>query len=900
MDQPLLQTKFLIPPSRPKRIPRPRLLDRLNAGLHRKLTLASAPAGFGKTTLISEWVRALACAKGWITVQEEDNDPARFLACLETVLCTAASSPAGDQHSSGREAALRLSFAGRRSAAEEPDAVLILRLNEMAASGILRIAVLDDYHPIEESAVHRMTDFLIEHAPPFFHLVICTRAEPPIALPRLRARDEVNEIGPELLRLSFPEAECFLNRVMELNLSPEEVGILEQRSEGWITGLQLAALSLRQTHDRASFLAGFAGDSRPVAEYLSYEILDCQPEDVRNFLLRTSFLRRLHPDLCSAVLEGGWNTVRCREVLEHLESDNLFTSALDSRRPWFQYHSLFAEYLRGRARREIPDMERELHRRAGRWLAEAGDLEEAMHHVLAIPDFDQALHLLEQYGLRLLQEGRIDAMRGWVKQLPGEKICGNPHLALGAGWISLLRGDLAAAEGYLLAGEQAVQSYRPKYIAQEDREVPPEEVRGDLATLRAFLCQARGDAAGMMEAARRAREWIPHEGGENRQILEFNVGLMLLCQGRFAEARESLARAAVHPTANRFVAVSAQSCEGDAWLHQGKAVEAESCYRKAIAMGQGGSESSPAIPSVFMGICGLAQLALLRCDFPAANGYLDSSMDLAFQYGDPRSLAQILRLRIQSALTEGDWNRAEDELKKAATAQAAGDNPPLSAILQGYLDLARGDLDGASGRLETMDLSKSPDTSDPLWMDRWPAHLLSIRIDLARRRIGKAMDALQQLKPRLEQFPSAIMTIEWHLLQAMAWSLRKDMPQAFHALRTALALADPAGFLQPFLNLRPGLDPLLRTAMAQGVHPDFVHRTLSLRENDFAQEAGLLTPRERQILRLLAEGLTSTEAARRLVITAGTARSYIKEIYRKLDAHSRKEALDAARKRGLL
>jgi LuxR family maltose regulon positive regulatory protein len=893
MDQPLLRTKFLIPPSRPRRIPRPHLLQRLTAAWHRKLTLAAAPAGFGKTTLISEWVRSLPCDTGWMTIQEEENDPARFLACLETVFHTAGRSD--PQPSAGEAASRRIG-----SPATDPKAVLIKLLNELAVSATRRVIVFDDYHLIEEATVHRMTDFLLEHAPPSFHLVISTRSDPQIALPRLRARDEVNEIGPDLLRLSLSEARTFLNRIMELNLSDAEVKKLKERSEGWITGLQLAALSLRDAGNQAPILAGFAGDSRHIAEYLTVEVFDRQSDDVREFLLRTALLRRFHPKLCSAVLEGTWETARCREMIERLERDNLFTAPLDERRQWFQYHALFAEYLRDRARREIPDWEQDLHRRAGQWLAETGDLEEAMHHALAIPDHDLAVHLVEQYGFHLLQEGKVGAIMGWMEQLPEEKIRNNPHLALGSGWVHLLRGDLDAAERYLLAGEHAIQSYRPKYIAQEQRTVTADEVRGDLATMRAFLCQARGDEAGMLEAARRAREWIPDEGGENRQILEFNVGLMHLRQGRFAEARESLARAAALPKVNRFVAVSAQSCEGDAWLHQGRAVEAEICYRKAIALGEGDSKSIPLIPSVLMGIGGMAQLSLLRCDFTAANEFLDPSMDLAAQYGDPRLLTQILGLRIQSALLEGKQTLAEEELKKAVADPGQVDMPPLYLTLQGYLDLAKGDLDAASRRLESIPTSEILDAGDPLWTDYWPARLLSIRIDLARRRAGKAANALERLRPCLEAFPSAIIAIEWNLHQALVHNLRKDLPKALRALRTAVSLADPPGFLQPFLHLRPDLDPLLRTAMAQGVQSDIVHRALSLRENDFARETALLTPRERQVLMLLAEGLTSTEAARRLVISVSTARSYIKGIYRKLDVHNRKEALETAQKRGLL
>ncbi|MGB7538485.1 MAG: LuxR C-terminal-related transcriptional regulator [Anaerolineales bacterium] len=885
MDQPLLQTKFLIPHLRPRQVTRPRLVEILNAGRHRKLTLLSAPAGFGKTTLLSNWVRAQAAATGWITIQEEDNDPARFLACLAVALHPEENHPASPESSA------------------RPEAALARLINGITAAAGSILLVLDDYHLIVNPAVHGLTDFLLENLPPPMHLVISTRADPPIALPRMRARDEVTEIDPDLLRLSFPEAESFLNQVMELNLPAGDIRILENRCEGWITGLQLAALSLRETRDHGSFIAGFAGGSRHITDYLTAEVISRLPGDIRDFLLRTSFLRRLQPDLCSAVLGDPWDSARCRETLEYLEASNIFTAALDERRCWFQYHTLFSQYLQDRIRRERPEWEREMHHRAGLWYGAQAELEEAMHHALAIPDTGLAAHLLEQHGSRLLQDGRVDTMLGWLKQLPEEEIAGNPYLALGCGWVYLLRGNLDSAGRFLSAAEKAAESYRPKFIAQEKREIPVGEMRGDLAVLRAFLCQARGDPAGMEEAARQAREWIPVETGENRQLLEFNLGLMQLRRGRFADARDSFARAAAQATPNRFVSASAQSCEGDAWMLQGKLTEAEVCYHKAVAQEQDrGDDGSPS-PPAFMGIVGLAQAALLRCEFAAANEYLDTSLEPAAQSGDPRALHRVFALRVQCALAAGDWTAAEQELCKAAehTEKTATDFfPQLLATFHGYLDLNRGNPVAASARLEEMTLPELPDMENPLWTDTWPAYLLSIRIDLVLRKSSRALDTLKRLHPVLERYPSVVMMLDWYLHRALASQLRKGLPPALEDLRSALYLAESKGILLPFMNTRPDLDPLLRSAMAQAIHPDFVHRILSLRENDFARAAPLLTPRERQILLLLAEGLSSTDVSRRLVITVATTRSYIKEIYRKLEAHGRKEALETARQRGIL
>ncbi|MDQ3317343.1 MAG: AAA family ATPase, partial [Actinomycetota bacterium] len=410
MPMPILATKLYVPPPRPKGVLRPRLIERLNEGLDRRLTLLSAPAGFGKTTLVGEWLSSCPQPSAWLSLDEGDNDPTRFLAYLVAALQTVA-------------ADIGEGVLGALQSPQPPptESILTALLNEIATAPDDFVLVLDDYHVIDAKPVDDALAFLIEHLPPRVHLVIATREDPNLPLARLRGRGQLGELRAADLRFNPSEAAEFLEGVMGLSLSAEDIAALEDRTEGWIAGLQLAALSMRGREDVAGFIRAFAGDNRYVVDYLVEEVLQRQPERVRSFLLQTSILERLSGPLCDAVTgQEGSNA-----LLEALERGNLFVVPLDDRRHWFRYHHLFADVLRARLMEEQPDRLTTLHRRASEWYERNGSPTDAIRHALAAEDFERAAGLVELAALEMLGSSQETLYR-WLMALPDEVVRARP------------------------------------------------------------------------------------------------------------------------------------------------------------------------------------------------------------------------------------------------------------------------------------------------------------------------------------------------------------------------------------------------------------------------------------------------------------------------------------------
>src|SRR5579872_6932168 len=377
---PILATKLYLPRFRPNVVSRPRLLERLNEGLHRKLTLIAAPAGFGKTTLISEWVAFIERPTAWLSLDEGENDPTRFLAYLVAAVQTIA--PTLGEGVMG---------VLQSSQPPPPEAILTALLNEIISLPDPFVLVLDDYHMIDAKTVDMTLAFLVEHLPPQMHLVMATREDPHLPLARLRARGHLTELRAADLRFTASEAAAFLKQAMGLNLSAADIAALEDRTEGWIAGLQLAALSMQGHQDVAGFICECAGDHRYIVDYLVEEVLQRQPAPVRSFLLQTSILDRLNGPLCDAVTGQEEGNAR----LEALERGNFFVVPLDDTRHWYRYHHLFADVLSAHLRAEQPDQLAPLHRRASEWYEQNGSVADAIRHALEASDFGRAADLVE-------------------------------------------------------------------------------------------------------------------------------------------------------------------------------------------------------------------------------------------------------------------------------------------------------------------------------------------------------------------------------------------------------------------------------------------------------------------------------------------------------------------------
>jgi LuxR family transcriptional regulator, maltose regulon positive regulatory protein len=435
----ILATKLYLPRLRPNVVSRPRLLERLNDGLHRKLTLVSAPAGFGKTTLISEWVKRIERPTAWLSLDEGENDPARFLAYLVAALQTIAANIG--------EGVLDVL---QSSQPPPPEAILTALLNDLTTIRDHFVLVLDDYHVIDAKPIDQALTFLLDHLPPQMHLVITTREDPQLPLARLRGRGQLTELRAADLRFTRFEAAAFLNQVMGLSLSAEDIAALEDRTEGWIVGLQLAALSMQGHQDIAGFIRAFAGDHRYIVDYLVEEVLQRQPEPVRSFLLQTSILDRLSGPLCDAVTGQEEGNVR----LEALERGNFFVVPLDDKRHWYRYHHLFAEVLAAHLMEEQPDQVSTLHRRASAWYERHGSPSDAIRHALAAEDFGRAADLVELAVPAMRQNRQEATVLGWLKALPGELVRIRPVLSVHYAGTLLVSGELEGVEARLQDAEQ--------------------------------------------------------------------------------------------------------------------------------------------------------------------------------------------------------------------------------------------------------------------------------------------------------------------------------------------------------------------------------------------------------------------------------------------------------------
>jgi LuxR family transcriptional regulator, maltose regulon positive regulatory protein len=529
MASPLLETKLFIPTRRRGLVARPRLSERLNRGTEAKLTLISAPAGFGKTTLLADWLEADPAngrSTAWLSLEQSDNDPALFWTYLITALQTAAptigAGPLSLLHSS-------------QSPIEVILAELLNDLSTLAAEVVL---ALDDYHVIDTREVNDEMVFLLDHLPPQIHLVIASRADPALPLARMRSRGELVEIRAAELRFTPDETAAYLNDAMGLKLTAQDVAALESRTEGWIAALQLAALSMQGREDVAGFIAGFAGDDRYIVDYLAEEVLQRQPEHVRHFLLQTSSLDRLSGPLCDAVTgqDGG------RAMLEALERENLFLVSLDDRRRWYRYHHLFADVLQAHLLDEQPDRAPELHRRASVWFEQDGESSEAIRHALAAEDFERAADLTE-LALPALRRGRQEgAIRNWVEALPDELLRVRPVLNVGFVGALVASGEFEGVEARLRDAERCVQMTANTGDGPEaaaDVVVVDEEqfrsVPGAIELYRAAQALVRGDVLETVRHARRTLELAPEDDHLGRAGAAGLMGLAFWSSGDLEE-----------------------------------------------------------------------------------------------------------------------------------------------------------------------------------------------------------------------------------------------------------------------------------------------------------------------------------------------------------------------------
>jgi len=891
----LLESKFHVPRPRGRLVARPRLSERLRHGTESALTLVSAPAGFGKTTLLTDWLATEVGAgrsAAWLSLDRRDNDPALFWTYLVAALQKASTNGLG---------------AGALSLLKAPrppiEAVLTELLNDLHAITHDVVLVLDDYHVIDASDVHDGMSFLLEHLPPQIHVVIAGRADPPFPLARMRARGELVEIRAADLRFTPREAAQYLDEVARLDLATEDVAALEDRTEGWIAALQLAALSLQGRADVSGFIGRFAGNDRYIVDYLVEEVLAHQPEPVRAFLLTTAVLDRLTGPLCDAVTGRADGT----RMLVDLERANLFIIPLDDRREWYRYHHLFADVLRARLPGEAPELVRVLHQRASRWFESHDLAEEAVGHALTARDFDRAAHLVE-LAVPMIRRHRQDGtLFGWLRALPDDAVRRSPVLSAYYGYMLLVAGDLDAVEPRLDDAQRAL-------AAAPDGPVPwadTEELRSLPATIAVYrigLAQARGDVAGVSEHARRALEVAGPGDHFLRGAAGGFLGIAAWAQGDVSTALPTFteAMASLRATGNLVDELSSTVALADMWLAAGRPHTARRIYERALQAAQDQGEPVPRATADLH--VGLSEIDLEAGDIASAERHLETAAALGERASMTENRYRWFVATGRVAAAEGDAQRAVDLLDQAEQLQRPSLVPnvrPVAAV-RARLHIAQGRLAEAADWARETGVSATDEVGYLSEFD----HLTVVRLLLARHRahhdvgaIEQALGLLDRLREAAENTGRAGSLIEIRMLTALAHDARGHRPLARAALGDAFTEApEPDGYARLFLDEGAPMTDLLRDAEHHGIAVDHARRLLSTGATvePEARDPDLLTERELQVLRLLAGELSGPQIARELYVSHNTLRTHTKHIFTKLDVTTRRAAVRRARERGLI
>lgn len=922
-DIPLLATKLYIPPARPSGVSRPHLVQRLDEGLRPgcKLTLVSASAGYGKTTLLSQWAAQYPssdrrCRVAWFSLDDADNDPVCFwryaIAALQTV-----AAGVGGQARDLLRAPLR----------QPLQSILTVLINDIATlpqqdDPAQTVLVLDDYHAIDTQAIHDSVAFLIERLPPHVHLVIATRVDPPLPLSRWRARAQMVEVRIDDLRFTSRETATFLNQSMGLALTAGDVAALAARTEGWIVGLQMAALSLQgQAAERMSrFVQDFSGSHHYVLDYLTDEVLACQPGPIRSFLLQTSILDRLTAPLCDALLPDlehsapGMPTAtqNTQSLLEHLDSANLFIHPLDSERRWYRYHRLFADLLRARLGQLFgPEAIASLHARAARWYESQGLLADVMSHALAAGEFEWAARLVEQATIAMLTRGELVTLLSWLEALPEDLVQNRPNLCLIKAWSLTFAGQLDGVEPLLQLAERSIA---PSVAAASPGALAPEarELLGNIAAIRALSADMRGEASHAVELAHQADQLLP-ESDLKRSIIPFILGRAYRAEGDLARAAQAYTQIArIGRETGNVWTLSVALCElASLRKVQGQLRQAHKLYQQALqAADRGGGQQFGTIASVDVG---LADLLCEWNDLDTAHRLVADSLEQMQGWENPSDLALAHLVQARVFHARGDIEAASAELEKAGQAgQQRRLFPQLETILDTYrvkLWVAEGDLAAAgrwAGERETAPGADSSPLSREL-------ELLAVsRVRLAQQDPGAALLLLADLKAAAGAGGRHGRLIEMLVLETLAFQSQGDITHALPALEKALALARPEGYVRIFLNEGPPMARLLLQAARHGVESDYVNQLLTALRHVTAEppHASIdqqaqplvepLSPRELEVLHLVAEGLSNREIAANLVISVRTVKKHVQNIHGKLGVQRRTQAVARARELDLL
>ena len=889
MSDTLLQTKLFMPRLRHTVVTRPRVTAKLNAGLRGKLTLVSAPAGFGKSTALSTWAGDLSQPVAWLSLDERDNDPVRFWTYMSAALQTLVPSI---------NDTVSLDAVVNPLATRPLEATVIGLVNNIAAAPDPRLQlIVDDYHVIATPQVNETLHFFLDNLPDRLHVTLAGRTDPPWPLARLRARGELTEVRTPDLRFTTEETATFLRDVMGLDLTPAEIATLEERTEGWIAGLQMAALSMRDRDDLAGFINALSGSHRFIMDYLLEEVLNKQPADIRDFLLQTSILRSLTPDLCNAVT-GRDDSAR---VLAELEQANLFLEPQDDTRRWYRYHRLFADLLVDRQQRTQPAQKQELHRRAGAWYEAGGQLGEAMNHAYAAGDVERQIQLLADNVLTMAYQGELTTLVQWLERLPAITGRQQPWYHLSRAWVLVFAGHLDKVEAHVIKAEQALAATPDEFAATER-----EYILGQIAALRGYVLGLQGDWPRSYDYTSAALAHMPDTNLVARGWTTLLLAVILRAFGRLDQADQAFMEADALSRAAGFTPLTVDVLweRSEMQRTQGKLRGALDSCRDVLELAadyrrQTGRRLAPT-GYTYTGIA-----AVLRewNELDAALENAHEAVTLSKRWGMADA---IIRSHIQLAWTlqaAGSPDAAQAAMDEAGQIARA-----MSPMYQTYvggaaakLHLLQGKLDAVAAWADAAGIAVDDALEDGPTGHH--VHLAYLLVKQQARGRLPSVQPLLRLLTRLEQRTTAtgahgeLITVLALRALALAGDGREDA--ALEPLARALEMAAPERFTRTFVDMGPPMRTLLLHALSRGIAGDYVRRLLAACDDPVAPDVlaaavDPLTERELEILRLLPTSLSTVDMAAQLVVAPSTVRTHIKSIYSKLQVNRRTDAVKRA------
>jgi LuxR family maltose regulon positive regulatory protein len=906
----LIRTKLHLPFTRPDLVPRPRLQARVKEGLRRPLTLVTAPAGFGKTTLVASCATDCGMPLAWLSLDAYDNHAQRFPTYLVAALQQADSAI-------GSEAGQLLA-----AAQEPPRAVLTSLINDLAAPGQEMALVLDDYQSISSQAVHEQVAFLLEHSPTTFHLVIVSRSDPPLPVTRLRARGQTVELRASDLGFTEQEATQFLNQVMGLGLDAQSVALLEERTEGWIAGLQMAALSMRDRNDIPGFLEGFSGTNRYILDYLLEEVLAREAEELQRFLLRTAILTRLSGPLCDAVTgaSGG------QETLERLEQRNLFIIPLDDERRWYRYHHLFADLLKARLYQSAPDQVNPLLSRAAGWCAADGQITEAVSYALGAHDYERVAGLVVRFWHDLTSKGEVETVWSWLQALPEEVVRNRAPISVVYCWVLWLKGRVDTIEAHLIDAERA----RSEQVGQQSDSgsADPATLPAELAALHSFVARYKHEFETAVAHAERALTLVPEDLSPQIDA-ELRTPIYLALATAYDGAGDLEKSAGAYTETIRLSRLATNAAGvagltyrliGILWI-LGRLRAADAACRDALDYLQ--AQGMARLPAAGTLHVAMSEVLVEQNDLEAAETHLARATELGKWSGRLDTVRNAAHALSRLRQARHDTNGALVAIQEAESALGEPPSPLARArllALKARILAQQGSLDEAAHCVEeAIDLA-----GQDRGQTRETVALATARVLLAQGELDEVVAQLARSLAAAEGRGWLGVALEMYILRSLVLVRQGDARGAAADLERALTLAEPEGYVRIFLDegqpmqlllvqwlARAGAGPLREYARhllsqfdskARVVMPSQKTPSLAAEPLSGPSQALIepLSPRELEVLHLIAQGRTNKEIARQLVVAPGTVKAHTSHIYRKLDVTNRTEAVARARQLGIL